>query len=129
MWAGGLPEHLPEWSHQLAVTCDLYLGGLFHDFIRSVGEGTNFGGGPLEALLDRLTARLAAPMEDSRRPSSPGFRPGLPLADAACCILPDVERFSLGNYVAEGFNIPDANSVEFHRLDRLPVAVGSAGVY
>jgi ABC-type transport system involved in multi-copper enzyme maturation permease subunit len=89
----------------------IYTGGWFHEFIRSVGEGKNFGGGPLEALF-RIASRqnISAPLEDSSVAkfavvSDQGFRWMIRRVQD---VLPDVENFSLGNYVAEGFNIPGA---------------------
>jgi hypothetical protein len=93
----------------LIVTMMLYVAGLFQDFIRSVAEGSNAGGGPLEALY-RLSRgeNMIAPLEQTAT-----FR-AFTYTDVAyrwvigrlLDVIPDVDRFDLSNYVAEGFNIP-----------------------
>jgi len=86
-----------------------FIAGMFQEFIKTVGEGTNVGGGPLEALF-RLASRqhLTAPLENSTvaqvaAGSDVVYRWFIRLLLE---ILPDVNRFSLTNYVAEGFNVP-----------------------
>jgi ABC-type transport system involved in multi-copper enzyme maturation permease subunit len=87
----------------------LLLGGLGQDFIKSVGAGTNIGGGPAEAFL-RLVRRevAAAPMEETTTnkvatASDVGFRW---FVRRILDVLPDMDRFYLFNYVGQGFNIP-----------------------
>lgn len=95
----------------LLLTGLLYIGGMFQDFIRTVGEGTNVGGGPLEAIY-RIASRtnLSAPIEET---SAIRFATGSDLVfrwvvRRLLDILPDVDRYSLTAYVGEGFNIPGA---------------------
>jgi len=92
----------------LIVTLLFFLGGMFHDFIKAVGEGTNIGGGPMEAMF-RLASRqnMAAPLENTTtvqvfQASDTVFRW---MIRRVLDILPDVERFVLTPYVAEGFDI------------------------
>ncbi len=87
----------------------IFMGGMCQDFIKTVAQGTNFGGGPLEALV-KITTRhhLAAPLEESTLKqittgSDAAFRV---VVRGLLYVLPDIERFSLTSYVAEGFNIP-----------------------
>jgi len=86
----------------------LYVSGLFLDFIRSVAEGSNAGGGPLEAMY-RLTRgeNMIAPLEQTAT-----FRAATGidvvyrwLIGRLLDVIPDVDRFDLSLYVAEGFNI------------------------
>jgi hypothetical protein len=91
----------------LLIALLLYLGGLCRDFILSVGSGTNFGGGPLESLF-RIASRqaLAAPLEEGPTKtitlkSDAFFRWVFRVVSH---VIPDVERFDLTDFVAEGFN-------------------------
>jgi hypothetical protein len=86
----------------------LFLGGYFLDFIQSVAQGKNLGGGPLEATL-RLAGRNpgTAPLETTTpvkvaQQFDEAFRW---IIGGVLKIIPDVERFDLTNYVSEGFNI------------------------
>jgi ABC-type transport system involved in multi-copper enzyme maturation permease subunit len=86
----------------------LFLGGKTQEFIQSVAEGKNVGGGPLESLY-RIGARqtVGAPVDAS------GTATSLIKSDVVSRwlirrlldIIPDVDRFDLTSYVAEGFNI------------------------
>jgi ABC-type transport system involved in multi-copper enzyme maturation permease subunit len=106
----------------LAVTCSTYLSGvisflttmfifisgLFLDFIKTVAEGKAVGGGPIENAIRLGTgAHPVTPLDAT---------PGLTIAkhtDLAfewaigrfINLIPDVDRFSLTNHVADGFNI------------------------
>ena len=86
----------------------LLLGGLSQDFIQTVAYGTNVGGGPTESLI-RLVGReaITTPREDTTTQkvaawSDLAFRW---VIRRVLDFLPDVDRFSLTDYVAEGFNI------------------------
>lgn len=97
----------------LLITCVFYVGGMFTEFIQSVALGTNFGGGPMEAATRIFGRSLNSPIENSAVKnlvlwSDKGFRL---LIQGLTNLLPDVDRFSLTNYVAEGFNIPLAQLV------------------
>jgi hypothetical protein len=92
----------------LIITMMLLCGGLLRDFIKSVGEGTNIGGGPAEAFL-RLVRRdvAATPLDETTTAkvatvSDVAFRWFI---RRVLDFLPDVDRFGMFNYVAEGFNI------------------------
>lgn len=110
----------------VAVTCSTYLsgvisflltmllftGGLFLPYIREIAsreEAMFFGGGPLQALI-RLGQNVPMAQQLDRTPIvrvaevmdvafSFFLRPFLN-------IFPDVSRFSLTDYVADGFSIP-----------------------
>ncbi len=93
----------------LLITGLLYLGGVCHEFIRSVAIGTNIGGGPLESAFRLVTGKnMNAPLDKT------GAVKGLETTDLAfrwafrrvLNLLPDVDRYDLTGYVAEGFNIP-----------------------
>jgi hypothetical protein len=94
----------------LLVTLLLFLGGLSKDFIHEVALGTNVGGGPLEAMVrisrremvspNALDAGTAGDFLVSR--SDAGFRW---LVGRILNIIPDVDRYNMTSYVAEGFNI------------------------
>jgi hypothetical protein len=87
----------------------LYISGWIIDFIRAVAEGRAEGGGPLEATMRLFRgANLMAPIEQTTTTKAllaidVGFRIFLrPLL----LIIPDVSRFDMKSYVAEGFDIP-----------------------
>lgn len=94
----------------LLVTAVLYFGGLAREFVESVALGRNVGGGPLEAMV-RITRRelSGASFADSTAigdqlvsKSDEAFRW---LIRRIIDLIPDVDRFDLTAYVAEGFNI------------------------
>jgi ABC-type transport system involved in multi-copper enzyme maturation permease subunit len=90
------------------ATMFLYLLGLSVDFIKSVAEGKTPGGGPLEAAIRLGTgAAMALPLEDSPGVSiakefDKAFQWGLGMVLHA---IPDVDRFDLTDYVANGFDV------------------------
>jgi hypothetical protein len=86
----------------------LYIGGWCHEFIESVGKGTNFGGGPLEAAYRIMTRyNLTAQLDDVTQKrlnfGDEGFRW---LIRRVQEVLPNVEHYYLTSSVKEGFNIP-----------------------
>jgi len=106
----------------IAVTCSTYLSGIisflvtlvvygmgiFIDYIGQVAKHQALGGGPGESFL-RLIGRehTSLPLDQSAlltvvQSSDRGFEFGLLIIKA---LLPDVNRFSLTDLVAEGFNI------------------------
>jgi ABC-type transport system involved in multi-copper enzyme maturation permease subunit len=92
----------------LLVALLLFLGGNTRDFIQRVGLATNQGGGPMEALY-RLATRqnLMAPLEDTT-PVTVATRSDKVFQwfiSRVLNLVPDIERFSLFEYTAEGFNI------------------------
>jgi ABC-type transport system involved in multi-copper enzyme maturation permease subunit len=93
----------------LLLVALLCLGGVTRPFIASLADGSAAGGGPMEALV-RLADRQVAliPLEDSTAAkvattSDTGFRWFMYVI---LYLIPDVDRYDLKNYVAEGFNIP-----------------------
>lgn len=89
-------------------TLFLFGAGLFRDHVSRIAEGRSVGGGPLESVF-RLASKTpqAAPLDDS--PTSSLLMGG----DAVyrwvlrrfLNILPDMNRFDLHQYVANGFDI------------------------
>jgi ABC-type transport system involved in multi-copper enzyme maturation permease subunit len=93
----------------LLLVAMLYLGGVTRPFIASLADGSAAGGGPMEALV-RLANRQVAliPLEDSTASkvattSDTGFSWFMRVL---LYLIPDVDRYDLSGYVAEGFNIP-----------------------
>jgi ABC-type transport system involved in multi-copper enzyme maturation permease subunit len=94
----------------LLVTFVLFLGGLFLPFVQSVALGTAPGGGPAEAFV-RLARRQVGiiPLEESSTaaavvgPFDTAFRWFM---RRVVNLIPDVDRYDLTSYVAQGFNIP-----------------------
>ena len=88
----------------------LFLGGWSREFIESVAQGVNPGGGPFEALVRLSRRELVGPsLQDSVSTgdqivafSDQAFRFFL---QRIVDVIPDVNRFFLTNYVAEGFSI------------------------
>jgi hypothetical protein len=108
----GLGVALSTWLSgviSMLVTLMLYNGGLCQEFILSVAQGKNIGGGPVEAIV-RLARREvggAQPLEESTAAnvatvSDTAFRW---FVRRVLDIIPDVDRFDLTKYVAEGFDI------------------------
>jgi ABC-2 family transporter protein len=91
------------------VTMVLYLGGFFVDFVRDIASGTTSGGGPMEAFV-RLNqnVNLITPLDDTA--ASVKLALG---ADKVLIwvlrrilnLLPDLSRFDMTGYVAQGFDI------------------------
>jgi hypothetical protein len=90
------------------VTMALYLGGMNLDFIREVASGQNTGGGPMEAIMRIQEGKnLIAPLDETpmakvMQSLDVGFEWTL---RRFLNLLPDVSRFDLTNYVAQGFDI------------------------
>jgi hypothetical protein len=89
----------------------LYLGGVSRDFIQEVARGINPGGGPLEAMVRMSRRELTGPsMSDSLATTEQivsftdeVFRFFMKIV---LYVIPDVDRFDMTSFVAEGFNIP-----------------------
>lgn len=94
----------------MLVTLLLFVGGLCREFIESVAMGKNPGGGPLEAIKRLARRELVAPSASDSASIGDQLVSG---SDAAfrylvrmlIDLVPDVGRFDLTNYVADGFNI------------------------
>jgi hypothetical protein len=89
----------------------LFIGGFFLEFIQELARGANIGGGPLESLA-RLIKNDTATAELDPNPVVRVLQGG----DAAyrwllrrvMNVIPDVDRYGLSDYVAQGFSIgPD----------------------
>jgi hypothetical protein len=89
----------------------LLLAGTSRDFIRQVAYGTNIGGGPTEAFLRLVSNQhITAPLDENTSitvasKADLGFRF---LIRRVLDVIPDVERFDMTSFVAEGFNISAA---------------------
>jgi ABC-type transport system involved in multi-copper enzyme maturation permease subunit len=86
----------------------LFLVGLFKEWLATVAEGKNEGGGPMESML-RLFGRTTpvAPLEDTTVKSMAVFsdeifRWFMKLFQA---VLPSVDRYDFSGLVASGFNV------------------------
>ena len=89
----------------------LFIGGFFLDFIQELARGMNIGGGPLESLA-RLIKNNTATVELDPTPTVRALQ----MFDGAyrwllrrvMNVIPDVDRYGLTDYVAQGFSIgPD----------------------
>lgn len=93
----------------MLVAAMLYLGGGAMEYIRSIGEGTAPGGGPMEALVRMANRQVAlVPLDEGATATLAtttdiGFRW---LIRRVLDLIPDVDRYDLTAYVGEGFNIP-----------------------
>jgi ABC-type transport system involved in multi-copper enzyme maturation permease subunit len=112
----------------IAVACSTYLSGViswlatlflvaagyFQDFIKSLADGSNVGGGPAESFL-RLTQNqnLTTPLAQGAATTAAEFtdKSFRWVFRRLLDIIPDVDRLNWSNYVAEGFNIDGADLV------------------
>ena len=87
----------------------LFLGGYFQEFLQSLADGTNVGGGPLESLT-RLVKGSVVAAELDKTPSVQAALFGDDLfrwlLRRLLDVIPDPERFTWSKYLAQGFNIP-----------------------
>jgi hypothetical protein len=86
----------------------LFVGGFFLDFIYELARGANIGGGPLEAaarLLKNSTATTE--LDPSPAVKTLQFFDDIYkwLLRRMTNVIPDVDRFGLSDYVAQGFDI------------------------
>jgi ABC-type transport system involved in multi-copper enzyme maturation permease subunit len=92
----------------LILALVLYLHGVCREFIQSVAFGTNAGGGPFEAGY-RLSQRQmgVTPLDESTTSHMLGVSDEVfrVFVRVLLHLIPDVDRFDLTSYVAEGFNI------------------------
>jgi hypothetical protein len=93
----------------LLVTLMIYVSGFFKPFIASVAENSNPGGGPLESMYRLVrNENIVAPLEQTAAVkvveySDIAYRW---VISRILDLIPDIDRFYLTSYVAEGFNIP-----------------------
>jgi hypothetical protein len=90
------------------TTMFLYVVGFFLDYAKGLAEGKAVGGGPMESMVRLFSHESMVSQLDQ----TPGTQMALGTDEAYRWILrqflniiPDVERFSWTDYVAEGFNI------------------------
>jgi hypothetical protein len=93
----------------LLVTAFLCAAGLFVEFIRSLAMGTSVGGGPFEAFY-RLANKQGMVQELDRTASGVNLLLNLDYfyrlyLQLVLKMIPDVTRFDLTAYVANGFDI------------------------
>jgi hypothetical protein len=91
------------------VAAFLYLCGNFLDFIHSVATGTSPEGGPVQSMR-RLMLREASavPVDETSTASRLATDSDVAfrwMIRRFMDLIPDVDRFDLTNYIAEGFNI------------------------
>jgi hypothetical protein len=86
----------------------LYLGGMTHEFIRTLAEGKTPGGGAVESAARLINRKnLMAPLEETTATkvitaADDVFRWFI---SRVLNIFPDVDRFSFTEQVANGFDI------------------------
>lgn len=86
----------------------LFLAGYFQEFIQTLAAGTNIGGGPFESFTRLLKGVNTA----SELDKTPGIQASL-FGDRIyrwglrrfMNVIPDPDRFTWSNYLAQGFNI------------------------
>jgi hypothetical protein len=93
----------------LVTTLFLFIAGAYMPSIMQIVDGQSFGGGPTESMY-RLIGRIqpSMPLDESAATSlvkvtDDAFRFGLA---RFLNLLPDVQRYDLQPYVANGFDIP-----------------------
>jgi hypothetical protein len=90
------------------ATIFLYMTGMVREFVQSVAEGTNAGGGPAEAAF-RLVSRtpLAGQLEDTvaTKVVSGSDVVNRWIFRRFMSVIPDVDRFDFTDKLREGFNI------------------------
>jgi len=89
----------------------LFIAGFFLDFITEVARGLSIGGGPLESLT-RLINNNVATVDLDPTPTVRVFQSADRLIQwgfrRVLNVFPDVDRYGLTDYVAQGFSIgPD----------------------
>jgi ABC-type transport system involved in multi-copper enzyme maturation permease subunit len=90
----------------------LFLAGYFQEFLITLAADTNVGGGPLESLNRLVKGQTPAGEADKQTPSVQVALFGDDIfrwvLRRFMNILPDAERFTWSNYLAQGFSIrPD----------------------
>jgi hypothetical protein len=92
-----------------AVTMVLYIGGVFVSFVRDVASGHTSGGGPMEAFV-RITqgTDIVSPLDET----AASVKLALGADEVMIFVLrrilnliPDLSRFDMTDYVAQGFDI------------------------
>ena len=89
-------------------TMFLYILGFFTDFIRTLADGRNEGGGPMESLVRLVNKEnMITPLDPTAttflaQSSDSVFRWWL---RRVLDIIPNVEQYDFTNWVAEGFDI------------------------
>jgi ABC-type transport system involved in multi-copper enzyme maturation permease subunit len=92
-----------------AVTMVLYVGGVFVAFVRDVASGSTAGGGPLEAIV-RITGstNIVSPLDESStsvKLALAGDKATIFILRRVLNLIPDLSRFDMTDYVAQGFDI------------------------
>lgn len=92
-----------------AVTMVLYVGGVFVAFARDVASGSTTGGGPMESIV-RITqgTNIVSPLDETA--ASVKLALGADkvmtfILRRVLNIVPDLSRFDMTDYVAQGFDI------------------------
>jgi hypothetical protein len=93
----------------LLSTAGMLVGGLWHDFLFKLATGQTYGGGPFESLVRLATQdNVISEMEAGLRTNVVKSLDTVFLAalQALAAVLPDFDKFSFADFVANGFNIP-----------------------
>jgi ABC-type transport system involved in multi-copper enzyme maturation permease subunit len=92
-----------------AVTMVLYVGGVFVAFVRDVASGSTSGGGPMESLVRISTGtNIVSPLDESRgsvKLALGADKVMIFVLRRILNLLPDLSRFDMTDYVAQGFDI------------------------
>jgi ABC-type transport system involved in multi-copper enzyme maturation permease subunit len=92
-----------------AVTMVLYLGGVFVAFVRDVASGSTTGGGPFESIVRISQSKnIISPLDESMASVKLALwsdKVMIFILRRILNLLPDLSRFDLTDYVAQGFDI------------------------
>ncbi|QGJ70303.1 Hypothetical protein PBC10988_19980 [Planctomycetales bacterium 10988] len=95
-------------SVAMALTIGIALSGHLLDSLKTLAQGENYGGGPLEALIRILTNRnlmVELPNGFYLGPTKMFDAAMRGLLNAVTYIVPDFRLYNMADYVAQGFNI------------------------
>jgi len=91
------------------LTMVLYVGGVFLDFVRDVASGSTAGGGPMESFV-RITqgTNIVSPLDEtaaSVKLALGADQVMIFILRRILNLIPDLGRYDLTDYVAQGFDI------------------------
>jgi ABC-type transport system involved in multi-copper enzyme maturation permease subunit len=92
----------------LLLTALIYVVGFFTDHLSDLANNRNIGGGPFQSISQLIKADTPnAPLSDSASTKAIllGDRSFAWLIRRVQNMIPDVDAFSWGNFVSEGFNV------------------------
>jgi ABC-type transport system involved in multi-copper enzyme maturation permease subunit len=92
----------------LLATCFIFVVGFFTDHLQELATNRNVGGGPFQSMSQLVKAEQAtAPLSESASTKALlfGDKGWAWVIRRVQNMIPDVESFSWGHFVAEGFNV------------------------